>query len=173
MISNGQRTNLKMIWGEFESAVPDMAIVGRQRLGILALVGTIRKDGSPRISPVEPFVASGHLLLGMMRRSRKAFDLLRDPRCVVQNAVSDPEGSQGEFKLRGRAVLLTSKGLREEYVKAYSEKWKQLPPAPFPSYLFSLDIEHAVLIDWKTNEGEMLIRTWTPAGLTETSRKYP
>ena len=151
-----------------------MARIGRRRLGALALVGTIRKDGTPRISPVEPFISEGHLLLGMMRGSRKALDLLRDPRCVVQNVVSDPEGSQGEFKLRGRAALVKDEKMRRSYVAAYTRKWKGPPPPPFPSHLFALDILGATLIDWKTNEGVMLLKTWSPAaGMVEKSRTYP
>ena len=69
----------------------------------LALVGTLRRDGWPRISPVEPFIANGQLYLGMMWRSVKALDLLRDPRCVVHSTVSDRDGTEGEFKVYGRA----------------------------------------------------------------------
>ena len=43
------------------------------------LVGTIRKDGTPRISPNEPDFAVGRLFVSMMWRSKKALDLLRDP----------------------------------------------------------------------------------------------
>ena len=67
------------------------------------MVGTLRRDGWPRISPVEPFIADGQLFLGMMRRSVKALDLLRDPRCVVHSTVSDKNGTEGEFKVYGRA----------------------------------------------------------------------
>jgi len=67
-----------MIWSEFEAAAPEMARLGAEHLlrTGLAIVATIREDGTPRIGPVEPFVARGHLLLGMMR-SQKVFDLLR------------------------------------------------------------------------------------------------
>ena len=39
----------------------------------------------------------------MMRRSVKARDLLRDPRCVVHSTVSDKNGTEGEFKVYGQA----------------------------------------------------------------------
>ena len=41
-------------WGEFEAAEADLAALGRRRLeepGVV-LVGTLRRDGWPRISPV-------------------------------------------------------------------------------------------------------------------------
>ncbi len=38
------------------------------------------------------------------RASRKALDLLRDPRLVVHSPTSDRAGTEGDFKLYGRAV---------------------------------------------------------------------
>ncbi|HEY8492219.1 MAG TPA: pyridoxamine 5'-phosphate oxidase family protein, partial [Dehalococcoidia bacterium] len=94
-----------MEWQEFEAAAPALARLGRERMEgpRLVLVGTIRKDGTPRISPVEPLILAGRLYLGMMWRSTKALDLLRDPRCLVHSIITGKEGTEGEFKLRGRA----------------------------------------------------------------------
>ena len=52
----------------------------------------------PRISPVEPLIADGHLYLGMMWRSRKALDLLRDPRCTVHSTVSERNGTRASSR---------------------------------------------------------------------------
>ena len=38
------------------------------------MLGTIRKDGFPRVSPVEFFIFSGELYLGMIWQSYKAQD---------------------------------------------------------------------------------------------------
>ena len=81
-----------MIWEDFKQSAPILAALGEerfQRTG-LVLIATLRKDGWPRISPVEPLIADGHLYLGMMWQSRKALDLLRDPRCTVHSVVSQP-----------------------------------------------------------------------------------
>ena len=72
-------------WRNFQQKAPDLAALGEElieRTGILML-GTLRKDGSPRISPVEVIFADGQLYLGMMWRSKKALDLLRDSRCTA------------------------------------------------------------------------------------------
>ena len=90
------------------------------RMG-LALVGTLRRDGWPRISPVEPFIVDGNLYLGMMWRSRKALDLLRDPRCVVHSTVVDRKGSEGEFKVYGHAVDTTDLDERRRFGDAVFE----------------------------------------------------
>jgi hypothetical protein len=165
-----------MTWQDFEAAAPELAGLGKarfQQAGV-ALIGTIRKDGSPRIDPVEPFFAHGHLLLGMLRESRKALDLLRDPRCAVHSAVSRPDGSEGEFKLHGRALLVPDESLWDGYRAAYAAKWNGQPPAGFPGHLFSLDVEGATYIGWDTEHGEMLVRRWSPRhGVIETRRKYP
>jgi len=149
--------------------------VGERKLGGpgVVLVATIRRDGTPRIDPVEPFFSHGHLLLGMMR-SQKAFDLLRDPRCLLHNPISDPNGSEGEFKLRGRAVDVQGANLWEGYRQAYADRWKRRPPEGFPFRVFSLDIDSAALIRWDIEKGEMIIGLWSLAhGVTETRRKYP
>lgn len=50
-----------MLWRELETAAPEIARLGKERLDQagVALLGTVRKDGSPRISPVEPYFGVG------------------------------------------------------------------------------------------------------------------
>ena len=69
-------------WADFETAAPELAAQGREliaRFGFV-LVGTIRRDGTPRISPVEARVVQGHLMLVMIRGTHKARDVMRDSR---------------------------------------------------------------------------------------------
>ena len=90
-----------MTWDELAHACPEIAELARARFvrEQLVLVGTIRKDGSPRISPCEVDLAAGHLFLGMMWKSKKALDLRRDPRVVVHSVTCDREGTDGDVKL--------------------------------------------------------------------------
>src|SRR5436309_3166786 len=94
-------------WQDFEEAAPELAALGRERIERpgFVLVGTIRRDGTPRISPVGAGIMEGHLGLNMLRDSLKARDLLRDPRILVHSAVLHAGDPNDEFKLRGRAVL--------------------------------------------------------------------
>jgi hypothetical protein len=130
-----------MIWEEFERDAPELAAFGRERFerSGLALVGTLRKNGWPRISPVEPLIADGHLYLGMMWRSRKALDLLRDPRCSINSVVSNRDAKEGEFKLSGRALDIQDPAMRRSYSDALYEKigWS---PEESEYHLFSIDI---------------------------------
>jgi Pyridoxamine 5'-phosphate oxidase len=159
-----------VIWLEFEAAASELAELGRQRFDAshVALLGTIREDGSPRISPVEPYLVLGHLLLGMLARSQKAVDLSRDPRCTLHSSVSDVKGSEGEFKLHGRAVLVTDPALADgEY-----EAWWTAKDAS-PARVFSFDIASAAHIAWDVEKGKMIVRRWRPAsGVETTIRDY-
>lgn len=76
-----------MRWDEFERECPRIADMTRERFAAdeVVMLGTLRADGSPRISGNEPDFAEGHLLLGMMWESRKVLDLRRDPRCTVHS----------------------------------------------------------------------------------------
>lgn len=157
-------------WSEFEAAVPELARLGRERFerAGLALLGTIRRDGSPRISPIEPHLAVGQLLLGMLPRSLKALDLHRDPRCVVHSCVSDPDGREGEFKLYGRAVVAEDRDARSGRYKSW---WKELPPGS--SIVYSFIIEGAAFVSWDMEKGLMTVRRWSPeAGLRESTSPY-
>ena len=113
-----------MRWGDFEAADPQLAALGRALFleTQLVLVGSLRKDGWPRISPVEPLFFAGELYLGMMWRSRKALDLRRDPRCTVMNTVHDRMLKDGEFKLFGVAVEVEDPSERAAYEVAIREQ---------------------------------------------------
>jgi Pyridoxamine 5'-phosphate oxidase len=159
-----------MNWRELERAAPEVARLGAERLqsARVALLGTLRKDGSPRISPVEPFLTEGQLVFGAMSWTLKVRDLLRDPRCVLHSAVSGPDAGEGELKLYGRATEA------EEHVRSQCrEAWWVERPADAAS-VFSLDIEQATFIDWDLEQEEMTVRRWSARrGYLETRRDYP
>ncbi len=149
-------------WGDFEAADPEFAALGRALFleTQLTLLGSLRKDGWPRISPVEPLFFSGELYLGMMWQSRKALDLLRDSRCTVMNTVHDRMIPDGEFKLFGRAVEVTDPGERTAYESALYE---QLGFSPTDTgdedyHLFKIDIASASFA--KIQNDEWVRRFW-------------
>jgi hypothetical protein len=154
-------------WAELEAGAPDLAAAARAefvRSG-MALVGTLRKDGSPRISCVEPCILGGELYLGMIWRSRKAVDLLRDPRLVLHNAVASNTGNELEISLSGRAVEVRDAEVRRRFVEAVAERsaWKE------PHFhLFSVELASAGLVRYEA--GEQHVKVW-PEG-TEFTRRY-
>jgi hypothetical protein len=149
-------------WRDFARAAPELAALGEERLRRqeLCLVGTLRKNGYPRISPCEPDFAAGHLLLGMMWRSPKALDLLRDPRCVVHSCTSDRRGTEGDFKLYGEATNVRDPQLRAEYREAIEARIGWAPDEP-NYHLFALDIASAGFVIFGD---ERYVLAWDPAG---------
>jgi hypothetical protein len=160
----------QMTLNSLETGAPELARLAKERFErAVGLLGTVRRDGSPRISPVEPSLAAGHLLFGAMSWSGKARDLGRDPRCVLHSAVSDPGGSEGELKLYGRAEEVEGAEVREAPVKAW---WVGRPRDD--ARVFSLQIERAVFVSWDAERGVMKTRLWSPeAGESEVERSYP
>jgi Pyridoxamine 5'-phosphate oxidase len=160
-----------MTWRELEAGSPELAHLGRHRLDEagVALLGTLRMDGSPRISPVEPHVAAGHLLIGVMPWSGKARDLTHDPRCVLHSAVTGPDTGESELKLYGRAVATDDPTLLAAVVDAW---WSGRPGQA--ARIYSLAIEQAVLVQWDTARGLMTLRRWSQErGATTRQRAYP
>jgi hypothetical protein len=131
-------------WQEFSAAAPELALAAEERFEKtgLVLVGTLRRDGWPRISPVEPLLFEGRLYLGMMWQSKKALDLQRDSRCIVHNTVCDKSGVEGEVKISGRAHEVNDPGERERYCQALEAKigWR---PENDEFHLFSVEIDRA------------------------------
>lgn len=151
-----------MRWQEFAERCPEIAARGEERLRTseLCLVGTVRRDGYPRISPVEPDFVDGDLMLGMMWQSRKALDLLRDPRCVVHSVVSDKAGTEGDVKLYGRGLPVDDAARRERYRDVIRERTGWAPDEP-NFHLFALDVESAGFVIFGD---EKLGLTWDPDG---------
>jgi hypothetical protein len=151
-----------MRWDDFTAAVPELAGLGEERLRAkeLCLVGTLRKNGWPRISPVEPEFVDGELLLGMMWQSPKALDLLRDPRVVVHSVVSERSGKEGDFKLYGRAVDVQDAEQRAAYRAAIKARLDWEPPEP-NFHVFAIDIDSAGFVTFAEPRYGL---AWDPAG---------
>jgi predicted pyridoxine 5'-phosphate oxidase superfamily flavin-nucleotide-binding protein len=127
-----------LTWAELEQAAPEIAGHGRELIESFqfVLVGTLTKDGSPRVTPVEAYLVDGHLLANMMPQSLKALDLLRDPRVYVHAPVTGKEGSP-EFKLAGRAEVLTDETLKQKLDDLFWEliKWRPRPDSHYFEFL--------------------------------------
>jgi len=147
-----------MRWEAFERACPSLGEMARERFerDELILVGTIRADGSPRISPTEPDFVAGELFLGMMWRSPKVLDLLRDPRGVLHSVPSDRLNPGGDIKLYGRLLEVSDLEVRGVYRDAIRARIDWAPEEP-NFHLFAMDVERAGYkrFDEQANE------TWT------------
>jgi hypothetical protein len=163
-----------MRWSEFQEAAPGLARLAEERFARtgVAILGTIRQDGSPRISAIEPVIAHGELLLGMMWRSRKALDLICDPRCVIHSAITNLDGSDGEVKLCGQAIGCQDSDEGVWRHQVFRERWGESAPETF--HVFAVEIESAAYIAYDIVASQMTVTQWDARrGVREVSRAYP
>ena len=153
-----------MNWTEFAERQPGLAKVGRERLlepGVV-LVSTIRRDGAPRLSPVEPLVMDDDLWLSMLWHSAKATDLLRDSRILVHSIITSRDGTAGEFKIRGTARAETDPSVHQQYADEVGQRlgWS---PTVGKFHLFAVDIAELSFIRYDKASGDQFVAMF-PAG---------
>lgn len=142
-------------WAEFAAEQPDMAafVQGRFAADRHALLATLRKDGSPRISGVEPDFTRGELWAGMMFDSLKSKDLRRDPRFALHcMSTTASVAEAGDAKISGTAEFWMDKA---DYLKDLFDRtgWN-----PSELDLFRFNVTEVVQI---TTEGdEMVVLSW-------------
>jgi hypothetical protein len=153
----------------FEAEAPSLATLFRERYDAtgLCLLGTIRADGYPRVSPLEPLLHEGDLWLGMMWQSRKALDLLREPRCTMATPTCDKSGSGGEVKLYGLAMDVQDPAERDGYAAALEAA---IGFKPTQYHLFRIDITGAG--SFRVVGSEHDVWAWTP-GSAPVERHVP
>jgi hypothetical protein len=137
-----------MRWIDFEAKNEDLSALVRAKLiePGLVMVATIRSDGSPRVSPVNPHVWDGDLCLSLASMTRKAADVRRDPRILVHNAVTRWDGADGELKVRATARAETDASALDNFAAAVKERTGWAPP-PGTFNLYRLDIDDVTFID--------------------------
>jgi hypothetical protein len=154
-------------WTEFADAAPETAAVFLRRLEAtgMALLATLRRDGSPRISPLEPLVADGRLWLGSMPGSTKSADLRRDPRCCLHSATEDKEVKDGDAKLWGNAVEALDDGERRAFVAAVKEATgNDLDAMPGGFDLCWVDVTAASAVQLGADGQHLRITAWEAGG---------
>jgi len=157
-------------WRDVECGAPEIARPGAARLNAarVAMLGTLRKDGSPRISPIETSIVNGRLLVGAMTWSAKAADLGRDPRYVLHSTVTDSDSGEGELKLHGLAAEASPAALDEP-----GDAWWSAQP-PGKAVVFELRIGLALFVEWDMERGLMTIHRWSPGDrYSRAVRTYP
>ncbi len=162
-----------MRWDAFAEACPQIATLAEERFRAdeLAILGTVRADGSPRISPCEVDLVDGRLCFGMMWQSQKALDLQRDTRLVVHSVPDGRLNPGGDIKLTGRGVDERDPGFRERFRETLRRRIDWAPSEP-RFHLFSLDVETAAYLTFA--EGSSYALAWSePKGLRRTEIPDP
>ncbi|MFD5031205.1 pyridoxamine 5'-phosphate oxidase family protein [Streptomyces sp. NPDC058405] len=160
-------------WADFVSAEPRFAETVRRRFEQYThhVLATLRKDGSPRVTGLEVFFRSGELWLGMMPNSRKAQDLLRDPRFAVHanpggggdrgDGNGDGIAADGDVRVGGRAVEVSDESVIARFVAEVR------PPLPF--HLFRVELTEVV--QTRVEGEDLVVRVWQPGRPLRTVRR--
>ena len=157
--------SLTMKWQQFKAAAPQLGGPGPGRIRRTApgILGTLRNDGWPRISPCEVYFFDGEMLLGMMPRSKKVDRPAPRPAHHGRERPGEPRAPTGRREaLRpraGRSSTNGSTGLADAQEALID--WR--PPAHAP--VFAVDIESASYISF--GDGRRLLRWQAGSGEEE------
>jgi hypothetical protein len=156
-------------WAAFARDCPELGELAREWIADrhILLLGTLRADGSPRISAVECDIVGDDLCSGMIWQSTKALDLERDPRMTVHSLPPGLSNPDGDLKLYGVAVPLDAPSKRE-YERTLHARIGWNPTEPY--HCFAFDVTSAALVRfrdngrdaWRWREGEPLRKTFRP-----------
>ncbi|GAA0507603.1 pyridoxamine 5'-phosphate oxidase [Saccharopolyspora subtropica] len=152
-------------WQEFAAEAPELAAAVRKRFAAARhhVLATVRRDGSPRVSGIEVAWRGPDLTLGSMPGSRKALDLLRDPRCALHANPGDGSMADPDVKVSGRAVEVTG---------AEHRAWvAEVQPPSEDSHLFRLDLTEVVSTGVADDQTHLVIRLWRPGQGVRTFRR--
>jgi hypothetical protein len=143
-------------WQEFQVEQPDLAAAVQERFDAhdYKVLGTVRRDGSPRLSGVEISVRDGELWLGGLPGSVKFVDLRRDPRFALHSGSDDPSSWRGDAKIAGTAMEIVDEATKADFVAAAGE----MPPGPFE--LFRLELTEAVVVQLGEPADHLVIDSW-------------
>jgi Pyridoxamine 5'-phosphate oxidase len=159
-------------WRSFTESAPRIAAIFDRRYeatGNLCMLATIRSDGYPRISPIEPQIFEDQLLIVGMPKTLKFRDLERDPRFCLHTATVDTWVSDGDVKLWGTVTDVDDTAFHQRFAAALFEKTgMDLRGQPF-DHLFAADLTGASSIEY---DGEQLsITIWRPGEQERVVRK--
>jgi len=163
-------------WKQFCEAEPEL---GARAQAILSsttncVLGTVRADGSPRLSGIDPFFLDDELWIGCMPNSRKGADLRRDARLSLHGIpwesrkIKDgrPDPGDGDAKVTGRAVPVEDPA---EVQAIFARYFADLDfDTPSDGELFHVDLDSVVTVGvdgeelvidrWSTETGRVVVR---------------
>jgi hypothetical protein len=160
-------------WAEFVESAPRVAEVFTRRhaaAGSLCMLATLRSDGFPRISPLEPRTFEGGLWIGGRPGTYKFRDLARDARFSLHTATIDRHVSDGGAKLWGVVHDVPDTALHQGYAEwLYGEIGLDLRGERFGQY-YAAKIGGASWVEIR--DGHLDITIWIPGGPERVERKH-
>jgi hypothetical protein len=150
-------------WTQFAHEAPGIAEVFVRRhkaTGNLCFLATNRPDGYPRISPMEPRIFEGRLVLVGMPNTSKFRDLDHDPRFALHTATVDTYVGDGDAKVWGEARNVQDEDLHARFAQSlFEESGFDLRGQRF-EHFFVADLVGAAAVEFRG--GKLTITTWKP-----------
>ncbi|WP_063056296.1 pyridoxamine 5'-phosphate oxidase family protein [Nocardia salmonicida] len=157
-------------WSQFTEEAPSVAALFSRRhqaTGKLCMLATLRADGSPRISPIEPVIFEGMLVLAGMPNTRKFDDLARDPRFCLHTATVDTRVADGDAKLFGTVTDLQDETVHARFAqKLFDDSGFDIRGEKF-DHFYIADLTGASTVEviddrlditvWKPGAGETVV----------------
>jgi hypothetical protein len=160
-------------WTEFAEDAPRIAGVFARRhaaTGHLCMLATLRSDGFPRISPIEPRVFEGQLWIVGMPDTTKFRDLGRDPRFCLHTATVDSQVKDGDAKLWGVVNDVQDRALHQRFAAAlFEETGLDLRGREF-GHFYAADVTGASAVE--VGGGHMDVTIWRPGQPERVVRKH-
>lgn len=160
-------------WQEFTEAAPRIATIFARRhaaAGNLCMLGTLRSDGFPRISPMEPRIFEDQLWIVGMPHTTKFADLARDPRFCLHTATVDTQVTDGDAKLWGVVRDVPDGALHQRFATAlFDETGFDIRGQEF-DHFYAADITSASSVE--VGDGHMDVTVWQPGAQERVVRKH-
>ncbi len=160
-------------WEQFQTVAPRIAEVFERRhaaTGDLCMLGTLRPDGFPRISPMEPSIFEGQLWLVGMPRTAKFDDLVRDPRFTLHTATVDTWVTEGDAKVWGVAEDVLDAALHQRFAEfLFAKSGFDMRGEPF-EHFFRTNLVGAAAVEVKG--GHLDITVWRAGSPERVVRKH-
>ncbi|MGH3174281.1 MAG: pyridoxamine 5'-phosphate oxidase family protein [Streptosporangiaceae bacterium] len=152
------------------NAVPDLAERVRTILSSTqnSVLGTLRHDGSPRLSGIDCYIGDGRLCIASAPGTLKGRDLRRDPRMSLHSIPWDsrqlrPEADDpgaADAKVSGRARRLTDAVTMEAIHRSLAGEGAAEPPEAFE--LFEVDIDSVAVMF--PEDSRLVVDQWSSTG---------
>lgn len=160
-------------WSELAEVAPRIAEIFTRHhaaTGRLCMLGTLRPDGFPRISPMEPALFEGQLWIGGMPGTAKFRDLARDPRFCLHTATVDTEVTDGDAKVWGVVEDVQDAALHQRYAEAlFEETGFDLRGREF-EHFFAIHLAGASAVE--VSGGHLDVTVWREGTAERVVRKH-
>lgn len=160
-------------WSEFATCAPRIAATFARRHAAnanLCLLATLRSDGYPRISPIEPRLFEDRLWIVGMPATTKFKDLARDPRFCLHTATTATLPVEGDAKLWGRVRDVRDTDQQQRFAEyLFAEIGLDLRGQAF-EHFYAADLTGASTVE--TSDGHLDITIWKPSEPERVVRKH-